>query len=200
MNVLTQREDIGPSWTRALGMTRDELRREPIWHHSSAGKKSTCNEGDLGLIPGWGRSSGEGKGCPLQYSGLENSMDCIVHGVAKNQTQLSDFHFHLSILKKGLSWNRLTDLENKFMVTRRETGERIVREFGIYMYTLLHYKWITSTCIPHGTLLNVMWQSGDQGVWGSMDTCICMSESLCCPPETITTLLISYTSTQNKKF
>ena len=127
-------------------------------------------------------------------------MDCIVHGVAKNQTQLSDFHFHLSILKKGLSWNRLTDLENKFMVTRRETGERIVREFGIYMYTLLHYKWITSTCIPHGTLLNVMWQSGDQGVWGSMDTCICMSESLCCPPETITTLLISYTSTQNKKF
>ena len=49
-------------------------------------------------------------------------MDCIVHGVAKNQTQLSNFHFHLSILKKGLSWNRLTDLENKFMVTGRETG------------------------------------------------------------------------------
>ena len=49
-------------------------------------------------------------------------MDCIVHGVAKNQTRLSGFHFHLSILKKGLSWNRLTDLENKFMVTGRETG------------------------------------------------------------------------------
>ena len=123
-------------------------------------------------------------------------MDCIVHGVAKNQTRLSGFHFHLSILKKGLSWNRLTDLENKFMVTGRETGERIVREFGINMYTLLRYKWITSTCIAHGTLLNITWQSDDQGVWGSMDTCICMSESLCCPPETITTLLISYTPTQ----
>ena len=48
--------------------------------------------GDLGLIPGLGRSPGEGKGYPLQYSGLENSVDCIVHGVAKNQTRLSDFH------------------------------------------------------------------------------------------------------------
>ena len=42
-------------------------------------------------IPGLGRSPGEGEGCPLQYSGLENSMDCIVHEVAKSQTQLSDF-------------------------------------------------------------------------------------------------------------
>ena len=50
--------------------------------------------GDLGSIPGLGRSPGEGKGYPLQYSGLENSMDCIVHGVAKSQIQLSDFHFH----------------------------------------------------------------------------------------------------------
>ena len=59
----------------------------------SAGKASACNAGDLGLIPGLGRSPEEGKGYPLQYSGLENSMDCIVHGVAKSQTQLSDFHF-----------------------------------------------------------------------------------------------------------
>ena len=48
---------------------------------------------DLGSIPGLGRSPGEGKGYPLQYSGLENSMDCIVHGVTKSQTQLSNFHF-----------------------------------------------------------------------------------------------------------
>ena len=47
-----------------------------------------------GFDPGLGRSSGEGKGYPLQYSGLENSMDCIVHGVAKSQTRLSNFHFH----------------------------------------------------------------------------------------------------------
>ena len=56
-------------------------------------KESTCNAGDLGLIPGLGRSPGERKGYPFQYSGLENSMDCIVHGFAKSQTQLGDFHF-----------------------------------------------------------------------------------------------------------
>ena len=60
----------------------------------SVGKESAHNAGDLGLIPGLGRSSGEGKGYPLQYSGLENSMDHIVHGVAKSQTQLSDFRLH----------------------------------------------------------------------------------------------------------
>ena len=60
----------------------------------SAGKESACNAGDLGLILGLGRSPGEGKGYPLQYSDLENSMDCIVHGVAKSRTGLSNFHFH----------------------------------------------------------------------------------------------------------
>ena len=60
--------------------------------HSSVGNESTCNAGDPGLIPGSGRSPGEGKGYPLQYSGLENSTDCVVHGVAKSRTQLSDFH------------------------------------------------------------------------------------------------------------
>ena len=54
-----------------------------IFPCGSAGKESTCNVGDLGSIHGLGRSPGEGKGYPLQYSGLENSMDCIVHGVAK---------------------------------------------------------------------------------------------------------------------
>ena len=63
----------------------------------SAGKEPTCNIGDLDLIPGLGGSPGEGKGYPFQYSGLENSMDCIVHGVTKSQTQLNDFHFHLGI-------------------------------------------------------------------------------------------------------
>ena len=61
----------------------------------SAGKESACNAGDLGSIPGLGRSPEEGKGYPLQYSGLENSMDYTVHGVAKSQTQLSDLYFHL---------------------------------------------------------------------------------------------------------
>ena len=56
-------------------------------------KESTCNVGDLGSIPGLGRSPGVGKGYPLQHSGLENAMDCTVHGVAKSQTRLSIFHF-----------------------------------------------------------------------------------------------------------
>ena len=66
---------------------------------SSDGKASACNVGDLGSIPGLGRSPGEGNGNPLQYSCLENPMDggawgATVHGVAKSRTQLSDFtHF-----------------------------------------------------------------------------------------------------------
>ena len=54
-------------------------------------KVSTCNAGDPGSIPGSGKSPGEGKGYPLQYSGLENSMDYIVLGVAKSWTRLNDF-------------------------------------------------------------------------------------------------------------
>ena len=59
----------------------------------STGKKSACNAGYLGSIPELGRSPGEGKGYPLQNSGLENSMDCTVHGVTKSRTRLSEFHF-----------------------------------------------------------------------------------------------------------
>ena len=75
----------------------------------SAGKESACNAGNLASIPGLGGSPVEGKGYPLQYSGLENSMDCIVHGVAKSQTPLSDFHFislhfiHTQLLEEQVS-------------------------------------------------------------------------------------------------
>ena len=64
----------------------------------SGGIESACNAGDLGSIPGIGRFPGEGKGYSLQYSGLENSMDCAVHGIAKSQTRLSDVHF------QGCTW------------------------------------------------------------------------------------------------
>ena len=89
---------------------------------SSVGKESTCNTVDASSIPGLGRSTkertdyplqycwasleaqmvknpspGEGNGYPLQYSGLENCMDCIVHGITKNHTLLSDFHFHFDL-------------------------------------------------------------------------------------------------------
>ena len=58
----------------------------PDFPGGSAGKESTCNAGDLDSIPGFGRAPREGTVYPLQYSGLENSMDCIVHGVAESQT------------------------------------------------------------------------------------------------------------------
>ena len=61
---------------------------------SAGKKKSTCNVGDLSSIPGLGRSPGEGNGYPLQYSGIDNSMD-YTHRVAKSRTRVSDFHFHL---------------------------------------------------------------------------------------------------------
>ena len=61
--------------------------------HSSVRKESTCNAGDPGLIPELERSPGEGKGYPLEYSGLENSTDCMAHAVTKSRTQLRDFTF-----------------------------------------------------------------------------------------------------------
>ena len=64
----------------------------PLTNEGSAGKESACHVGGLSSIPGLGRSPGEGKGYPLQDSGLENYMDCIVHGVAKSQTRLNDIH------------------------------------------------------------------------------------------------------------
>ena len=71
---------------------------------SSAGKESARNEGDLGSIPRLGKSPGDEKGYGLQYSGLENSMDYIVPGVTNSWTQLSNFHFHISL---GFPGNRV---------------------------------------------------------------------------------------------
>ena len=77
----------------------------------SDGKASVYNAGDLGSIPGSGRSSGEGNGNPLQYYCLENPMDrgawqATVHGVAKSWTRLSDFTFFFSVyqIKKFYFW------------------------------------------------------------------------------------------------
>ena len=71
------------------------------------GKESAWNAGDLGSIPELERSPGEGNGYPLQYSGLGNSMDCIVHGVTKSQTWLRDFHYLPSFTFSRVlySWN-----------------------------------------------------------------------------------------------
>ena len=95
-------------WTKELGglMSIGFQRAGHNWANfnlkpgSSDGKESTCNAGDLSSIAGLGRSLGEGKGYPPQYSGLENSLDrgawwATIYGVTKSQTLLRDFHFHL---------------------------------------------------------------------------------------------------------
>ena len=94
----------------------------------SAVKESACNAGDLGSISGLGRSPEEGKGYPLQYSGLENSMDCIVHGVTKSQTRLSDFRFHHFISRVGEPYK---DVLNREL----ENGKKIQDEWGNYCTT-----------------------------------------------------------------
>jgi len=90
-----RRPPLNP-WVRKIHWRRDRLSTLVFLNFpgGSAGKESACNAGDLGSILGSGRSPGEGNGYPLQYSGLENSMDCIVHGVAKSWTRLSDFHMN----------------------------------------------------------------------------------------------------------
>ena len=80
---------------RVCGFSRYQVKS------GSAGEESACSAGGLGSIPGLQRSPGEGKGCPLQYSGLENSMDCTVQGVTESWTRLSDFHFLSFTLSGG---------------------------------------------------------------------------------------------------
>ena len=79
-----------------MGWIWDQFTHPLAWASlvdGSDGKESACNAGDLGLIPGLERSPGGGHANPHQYSGLEISMNYIVHGVTKSRTQLSNFHF-----------------------------------------------------------------------------------------------------------
>ena len=96
----------------------------------SAGKESTCNVGGLGLIARLGWSPRKGKGYSLQYPGLVNSMDCIVHGVAKSRTWLSDFHFtslhftslhfYLTYLEQNPWFQTYFSLDNAFDLCNNE--------------------------------------------------------------------------------
>ena len=104
----------------------------------SSGKESTCNTGDLGSIPGLGRSPGEGKGYPLQYSGLENPMACIVHGVAKSRTQLSNFHFHWEL--QALGWSVSLILRSYDNKSLRDSSDAAVQFF--------HGPFLKRLCVP----------------------------------------------------
>ena len=77
---------MGPCPSKVIPMVTDTTIHHLGFPSSSDGKESACNEGDLGSVPGLGRSPREVKDYPLQYSGLENSMNCIAHGVVKSQT------------------------------------------------------------------------------------------------------------------
>ena len=87
-NLPAMQENGFDPWVGKIPWRRERLPTPVFWGFpgGSVGIESACNLGDLGSIPGSGRSPGEGQGSPLQYSGLENSMDYIVHGVTKSQT------------------------------------------------------------------------------------------------------------------
>ena len=90
--------DYNVVWLRYLGRVWSPVETRLGFPCGSAGKESTCNVGNLDSIPGLGRSPGEGNSYSLQYYGLENSINYIVHGVTKNRMQLSDFNFHFYFL------------------------------------------------------------------------------------------------------
>ena len=101
----------------------------------SAGKESACNLGDLGLIFGLGKSPGEGKHYPLQHSGLENSMDHIVHRVIKSWTWLSDLHF-CWIIEKTREFQKniyfcFNDYAKAFDYVDHNKLWKILKEMGI---------------------------------------------------------------------
>ena len=88
------------AWVGKIRWRRDRL-PTPVFLGfpcGSAAKESACNVGVLGLIPGLGTCPAEGNGNQVQYSGLENSTDCIAHGVSRSWTRLSDFHFFWSMV------------------------------------------------------------------------------------------------------
>ena len=102
-----------------------------LFFRGSAGKESTYHAGDLSLIPGLERSPGEGKGYPLQYSGLENSMDCIVHGVTESRTQLKDFHFTLVA-----QWQRIHLSERETWVQSQGWEDPLEKEMATHFSIL----------------------------------------------------------------
>ena len=136
-------------WVGKFPWRRDQLPAQAFsgFPGGSASKESACNAGDVGLIPGLGRSPGEGKGYPLQYSGLENSTDCIVHGGRKEsdtteQSQLS-LHFKNSWMNQRPNTHNTTSLSLgfcfHFMLNQKGVSskkeERILLELWLYWFT-----------------------------------------------------------------
>ena len=131
----------------------------------STGKEPACNEGDLGLVPGLGKAPGERNDFSLQYSSLENSMDCLVQGVTKSRTRLSDFHFHFLIdhcLTQGhedlclcfllqVTFRSLIQLEVLFAYAMRK-GSNSILHIQLFWHYLLRNLFFPQ-CICLGPLL-----------------------------------------------
>ena len=112
------RESCFPSLNLSFPIHEKDLL---VFPGGSAGKDSVHSEGDLRPIPGSGGSPGEEKGCPLQCSGLESPMDCVVPGVTKTQTRLSDFGYSLFPAWK-CSADGMSILEPRWYCIAREVG------------------------------------------------------------------------------
>ena len=132
------------SWAGRIHWRRARL-PTPVFlgfSHGSADNESACNAGDLSSIPRLGRSPGEGKGYPLQYSGLENSMDCVVHGLQRVGHDWAIFTYTYkelrshkpcseAIKEKEKKWNRWTHWSTQTMKVHSGKN-RQPREFCIY--------------------------------------------------------------------
>ena len=129
----------------------------------SAGREAACNVGDLGSIPGLGQFPEEGNGYPLQYSGLENSMDCIVHGVTKSGHNWATFTFHF-----------FTGVFYLFICFKR-IGNYFMKQFYVDCLKFLSdnfNSWITSVLLSVGSLFsNKLWFSWSL-VWPVIFTCV----------------------------
>ena len=108
----------------------------------SDGKESACNAGDPGLIPGSGRSSGEGTGSPLQYSCLGNPMDrgawwAAVHGVTKSRTQLNAYRFHFRMDYITLLFCMCCHTHKRWGIKKNISSYKIINENSFHAYKIL---------------------------------------------------------------
>ena len=149
-NLPALQETLG--WEDLLQKDRLGL---PLWEEGKefpAGKEFTCNARDLCSIPGLGRSHGDGKGYPLQYSGLENSMDWIVHRVAKSQHDWVTFTFTLLCVHA--------------LHTCLHTCLNLFQAFFIFITNLLVYTRVNTTLWMCMTLVDHFWNDLDNS-WTS---------------------------------
>ena len=128
----------------------------------SAGKDAACNVGDLGLIPGLGWSPAEGKGYPLQYPSLENSTDCIVPGLTKCRTRLSDFHFTFVFPLYLLCWEFLSQIHRVLVEVFSASIEMII---WFLLFHLLMCFITLIDCVCWNIFASLGWILFDNGIW-----------------------------------